>query len=46
MILKSNRIIVGDAAAGIEPGTTAPEVWCATNEHHISIKQSYIVSRR
>ena len=30
MILQRIRIIVGDA--GFEPGTSAPEVWCATNE--------------
>ena len=29
MILQRIRIIVGDA--GFEPGTSAPEVWCATN---------------
>ena len=30
MILQHIRIIVGDAR--FEPGTSAPEVWCATNE--------------
>ena len=30
MILQRIRIIVGDA--GFESGTSAPEVWCATNE--------------
>ena len=30
MILQRIRIIVGDA--GFEPRTSAPEVWCATNE--------------
>ena len=30
MILQRIRIIVGDA--GFEPETSAPEVWCATNE--------------
>ena len=30
MILQRIRIIVGDA--GFEPGTSAPEVWCATNK--------------
>ena len=30
MILQRIRIIVGDA--GFEPGTSAPEVWCAKNE--------------
>ena len=40
MILQRIRIIVVDAR--FEPGTSAPEVWCATNEpphlqmsHHI-----------
>ena len=30
MILQRIRIIVEDA--GFEPGTSAPEVWCSTNE--------------
>ena len=30
IILQRIRIIVGDA--GFEPKTSAPEVWCATNE--------------
>ena len=30
MILQRIRIIVGHV--GFEPGTSAPEVWCATNE--------------
>ena len=30
MILQRIGIIVGDA--GFEPGTSAPDVWCATNE--------------
>ena len=30
MILQCIRIIVGNA--GFEPGTSASEVWCATNE--------------
>ena len=30
MILHLNRIIVGDV--GFEPETSAPKVWCATNE--------------
>ena len=30
MSLQRIRIIVGDA--GFEPGTSASEVWCATNE--------------
>ena len=30
MILQRIRIIVGDA--GFEPGTSAPQVWCATYE--------------
>ena len=38
----AHRIIVGDA--GFKPGTSAPEVWCATNEpphlHHITIAES------
>ena len=45
MILQRLRIIVEDA--GFEPWTSAPEVWCATNEpphllsksHHISGKE-------
>ena len=30
MILQRTRIIVGDA--GFEPRTSAPEIWCASNE--------------
>ena len=30
MILQRIRIIEGDA--GFKPGTSAPEVWCVTNE--------------
>ena len=36
MILQCIRIIVGDA--GLEPGTSAKEVWCATNEPPKDIK--------
>ena len=38
MILQCIRIIVGDAA--FEPGTFAPEIWCATYEppHKVSRK--------
>ena len=37
MILQRIRIIVGDA--GFEPGASASEVWCATNEppHRIEV---------
>ena len=38
MILQRIRIIVGDT--GFEPGTSAPEVWCATNEPpHLQVSQ-------
>ena len=50
MILQRIRIIVVDA--GFEPGTTAPEVWRATNEsphlqpmsHHIYCTELYIMA--
>ena len=34
MILQRIRIIVGDA--GLGPGTSASEVWCATNDYFFS----------
>ena len=39
MILQRIRIIVVDA--GFEPGTSAPEVWCATNEPPCIYKVCY-----
>ena len=38
MILQRIKIIVGNA--GFEPGTSAPKVWCTTNEPpHLSSKK-------
>ena len=41
MILQRIRIFVVDV--GFEPGTSAPEVWCATNEPpHLQIQIIYL----
>ena len=44
MILHRPRIIVGDA--GFEPGTSASEVWRATNEPpHLHMKSAFLSAR-
>ena len=40
MILQRFRIIVGDA--GIEPGTSAPEVWWATKSRWVQHKDIFV----
>ena len=44
MILQRSRIMVGDA--GFKPGTSASEVWRATNEPpHLHMKSAFLSAR-